>query len=77
MAMDYNHSTDYRVWLYNPIQPDPAASTAIAVGLLSTIVLASMRMRFYLVVITSCGFCSFEQLVYERIMVVNIHKLGY
>jgi len=33
-------------WLYNPIQPDPAASTAIAIGLLSTVVLASMRMRF-------------------------------
>ncbi|MDQ1329120.1 MAG: hypothetical protein QG641_2409, partial [Candidatus Poribacteria bacterium] len=33
-------------WLYNPIQPDSAASTAIAIGLLSTVVLASMRMRF-------------------------------
>jgi hypothetical protein len=33
-------------WLYNPIQPDPAASTGIAIGLLSTVVLASMRMRF-------------------------------
>jgi len=33
-------------WLYNPTQPDPAGAIAIGVGTISTIILASMRMRF-------------------------------
>jgi len=33
-------------WLYNPTPPDHVATTAMGVGLLSTIFLAAMRMRF-------------------------------
>ena len=33
-------------WLYNPTPPDYAAATAMGVGLISTIFLAAMRMRF-------------------------------
>ena len=33
-------------WLYNPTAPDHAATAAMGVGLLSTIFLAAMRMRF-------------------------------
>ena len=33
-------------WLYNPTQPDFAATIALAVGTVSTVFLAAMRMRF-------------------------------
>ncbi|HGJ66126.1 TPA: hypothetical protein ENS27_12195 [bacterium] len=33
-------------WLYNPTQPDIASGIGVGVGLVSSIVLASMRMRF-------------------------------
>jgi len=43
-------------WLYNPTQPDYAATTAMGVGLLSTIFLAMMRMRFIWWLLHPAGF---------------------
>lgn len=43
-------------WLYNPTPPDHAATAAMGVGLLSTLFLATMRMRFIWWLLHPAGF---------------------